>query len=109
MSVFKLRERYVAYIEERITENRKDHLPTVMSSPMKMEPSTTVKTTDNGLNIGGYAGPFLATAHEFRLYFPAVASAPCKPMQVDVMLTSLITLISWRALHFMLNFIITTM
>ena len=62
-------------------ENRKatknGDLPTVMSSPMKMEPSTTVKTTDNGLNMGGYDGPFLATAHEFKLYFPAVASAPC--------------------------------
>jgi len=42
-----------------------------------MEPSTTVKTTDNGMNMGGYDGPFLATAHEFKLYFPAVASAPC--------------------------------
>lgn len=47
-----------------------------MSSPMKIEPSTTVNTTDNGLNIGGYDGPFLDTAHELRLYFSAVASAP---------------------------------
>lgn len=61
-------------------------LPTVMSSPMKMQPSTTVKTTDNGLNIGGYDGPFLATAHEFKLYFPAVASAPCTTKWYSLML-----------------------
>lgn len=75
-------------------------LPTVMSSPMKMEPNTTVKTTDNGLNIGGYAGPFLDTAHEFRLYFPAVASAPCK--QDDINLRSLqlvIESVSFCAIH----------
>jgi len=42
-----------------------------------MEPNTTVKTTDNGLNIGGYTGPRFATTHEFRLYLPAVARAPC--------------------------------
>jgi hypothetical protein len=52
-------------------------LPTVMLSPKRMEPNTTVKTTDNGVNIGGYAGPCLATTHESRLYFPAVARAPC--------------------------------
>jgi len=44
---------------------------------MKIEPSTTVNTRDNGMNIGGYDGPFIDTAHEFRLYFAAVASAPC--------------------------------
>jgi hypothetical protein len=43
---------------------------------MKTEDSTTVNTTVNGLNIGGYAGPRLATAHELRLYRAAVASAP---------------------------------
>ena len=62
-------------------ENRKatknGDLPTVMSSPIKIEPNTTVNATDNGLNMGGYDGPFLATAQEFKQYFPAVASAPC--------------------------------
>ena len=62
---------------EKVEKQRRTDLPTVMSSPKKMEPSTTVKTTDNGMNMGGYDGPFLATAHEFKLYFPAVASAPC--------------------------------
>jgi hypothetical protein len=43
---------------------------------MKMEANTIVNTTDNGLNIGGYDGPRLATTHEFRQYLAAVASAP---------------------------------
>ena len=64
-------------MREKLEKQQRTDLPTVMSSPINMEPSTTVKTTDNGLNMGGYEGPFLATAHEFKLYFPAVASAPC--------------------------------
>lgn len=58
-------------------------LPTVMSSPMKMESNTAVNTNANGLNIGGYAGPRLATAHEFRLYLPAVESAPCTTIGIS--------------------------
>lgn len=64
-------------IEKGIATKKTNDLPIVMLSPMKIEPSTTVNTTDNGLNIAGYDGPFLDTAHELRLYFSAVASAPC--------------------------------
>ena len=62
---------------EKVEKQRRTDLPTVMSSPIKIEPNTTVNATDNGLNMGGYDGPFLATAQEFKQYFPAVASAPC--------------------------------
>jgi hypothetical protein len=39
-----------------------------------------MNTTHNGLNIAGYDGPFLDTAHELRLYFSAVTSAPAPNM-----------------------------
>jgi len=72
-----------------------------MSSPMKMEPSTTANTTDNGLNIGGYDGPFLDTAHEFMLYFSAVASAPCT--QICCMVNSHMQWVEWIMSGHLLN------
>jgi hypothetical protein len=51
-----------------------------------MAANKIVNTTDNGLNIGGYAGPRLVTTHEFRLYFAAVASAPyTKEFHVNIL------------------------
>ena len=53
------------------------NLPMVIASPKNMEPKTVVKTVINGINIGGYTGPRLVTAHDSRLYLTAVANTPC--------------------------------
>lgn len=63
-------------IQKILNKPYEPYVPVLISSPSMRADDKATKIRDNGLNMGGYRGPWTEMAHESKQNVAAVFSAP---------------------------------